>query len=311
MKLGLWRARAFVDGVRVDGSWEGYDLAARKHLGRFRMEHAARTALPPWRVAPPQDAAEIHYLTGFAHWSLTVFGIYSLLLHSRVPIRPVIHDDGSLEPEIVDLILRVLPHARIVRERDALEPLQAFLPPDKFPTLWSIRAKFPLHRKIMDAHASSPGWKLFLDSDMFFYQSPEFLLDWLRSPGPACCMYDIQSAYGYSPDLLRSLADAPLPRLVNTGICGLDRDAVDWQRLEHATRTLVEREGLLFYLEQALIAILFAGMPHQFAPREDYILCPIKDLVIPRPIGVMHHYVADSKRYMYIHAWKHVMRQVS
>lgn len=73
------------------------------------------------------------------------------------------------------------------------------------------RLEQPLLRKLTDFHAGSTGWKLFLDSDMLFFHQPSFLLDWLRNPQYPCYMVDIANYYGYSNELMVSLAQAPIP----------------------------------------------------------------------------------------------------
>ncbi|HXA13545.1 MAG TPA: glycosyl transferase family 2, partial [Opitutaceae bacterium] len=165
------------------------------------------------------------------------------------------------------------------------------------------RAHYPNLRKLTDVHAGASGWRLVLDSDMLFFRRPDFILDWLASPTRPLHMVDVQDSYGYSRSLLESLAGAPLPPRVNVGLCGLRSDALDWEKIESWCRRLIEAEGTSYYLEQALVAMLLAGHDCAVAPAEDYLLLPSED-ECRTPRAVMHHYVAQSKRGYFRHAWR-------
>jgi hypothetical protein len=116
------------------------------------------------------------------------------------------------------------------------------------------------------------------------------------------------NSYGYSDELIRSLLDAEMPSRVNTGICGLNRDEVDWEQLEAWCKTLLARAGLNHFLEQTLTAMSLAGKERVVAPREDYVVFPEREEA-RRPRAVMHHYVADSRFYYYRYGWRHVARK--
>jgi len=165
------------------------------------------------------------------------------------------------------------------------------------------RAHYPNLRKLTDVHAGAHGWRLVLDSDMLFFRRPDFLLAWLAAPDRPLHMVDVQDSYGYSRARLESLAGAPLPLRLNVGLCGLRSDALDWEKLEFWCRRLIEAEGTSYYLEQALVAMLLAGRDCAVAPAGDYLLLPPED-ECRAPRAVMHHYVAQSKRGYFRHAWR-------
>jgi len=165
-------------------------------------------------------------------------------------------------------------------------------------------AAYPNIRKLTDVHVGSRGWKLVLDSDMLFFRRPEFLLAWLAAPTRPLHLVDVQESYGYSRALMRSLAGRPIPPLVNVGITGLASGSLDWERLERWCRELIAAEGTSYYLEQALIAMLVAGQLCAVAPAADYIVLPT-ETECRNPRAVLHHYVADSKRWYFRETWKH------
>ena len=188
--------------------------------------------------------------------------------------------------------------------------LDRHLPEVRFPELRARRLTYPHLRKLTDIHCWRQGWTLVLDSDMLFFREPRFLFDWLAGPSQACHMLDVFPAYGYSTHLMQELCGHPIPSLVNVGLCGLRSDAIDWDMLERWCKELVAREGMSPFLEQAMIAMLFAEKPRAEASMSDYRVLP--DLREGRePSAVLHHYVTKSKRAYFQHGWQRVQERGS
>ena len=121
-----------------------------------------------------------------------------------------------------------------------------------------------------------------------------------------CYMQDVKRSYGYSDELMRSLARGDIPDAVNVGLCGLESSLIDWERLEHQCRAMIDREGAHYLQEQALTALLLTGRSAIALPRRDYIVLP--SLSEGRnPTAVMHHYVAHSKRSYFQYGWQRVL----
>lgn len=273
------------------------------------MEKAA-SRLTPVPNCTDQVPLDVHFLTGRRFWYQTCFCMYSMIRHSEISLRPVIHDDGTLSRRYADCILKIFPNARIIFAGEAEACLDDHLPHSKFPTLRQRRLLLPLMRKLLDVHAGSSGWKLFLDSDMLFYRRPTFLLEWLQTPARPCHMVDVGRAYGYSEQLMTSLTQAIIPERLNSGICGLNSGALDWEQLEFWCGTMLEREGSSYYQEQALTAMLMASKPCAVVPAKDYVVLPAYEEVM-NPQAVLHHYVAECKVWYFRHAWKHILQQPS
>lgn len=282
----------------------GGPLALRAtERGRAEMEAAAarlpRLALPP----PPAGHASLHLLTGARFWWQTAFCLRSFALAAGRQVEVEIHDDGTLDDthhaRLADLGLPVRFHAHA----DMLRRLEALLPANRFPTLRERWQNYPHIRKLIDVHLGRPGWKLVLDSDLLFFRRPDFILSWLAAPDRPLHAVDCVESYGYSRPLLQSLAPAPLPHLLNVGLCGLRGEDLDWERLEHASATLIRAEKTNYYLEQALVALLAAGRDCAVAPAADYVTLP-SPAEIAAPRAVMHHYVDTAKRGYFGHAWR-------
>lgn len=276
------------------------------HRGLLQMEQAA-SSLKPIDLASSLNSLEVYFLTGRKYWYQTCFCAYSMLQQAQTNLRFVIYNDGTLEQSHKEEITRIFSNAEIVEPESVEARLEQYLPASKFPFLRERRLKQPLLRKLTDFHGGSQGWKLFLDSDMLFFRAPTFLLDWLKSPQEPCYMVDVKKAYGYSDDLMFSLAKAEIPDLVNIGILGLKSEDIDWEKIEIWLRTLIEQEGTHYNVTQGLTAMLLAGKPCAVAPVQEYVVMPEREEAIA-PKAILHHYVADSKSWYFRYGWKHIVQ---
>lgn len=278
----------------------------RTRQGRCAMEQTAFT-LPLLSAQTKGAPLTLYIMTGGRFWYQTVFCLWTFARQSHRALAPVIIDDGSLTPVQSDALLRLFPSTRILRREDNLSRLESLLPQKKFPVLHDRWHHYPHIRKIIDVHLGSSGWKLVLDSDLLFFRNPGFLLDWLASPSRPLHAVDCTESYGYSRSLMESLVGAPIPALVNVGLCGLRSDDIDWQQLESWCGAMIAREKTHYYLEQALVAMLAARQqPCAVAPAHDYLTLPPKKEAL-HPTAVMHHYVASAKRWYFQTAWRHAM----
>lgn len=248
-------------------------------------------------------------MTGREHWHMTAFCAFSLLQQTGANLIPTILDDGSLGPEELGQLRRILPQSKFLSRNECECRLNAALPASRYPSLHTLRSKLPLMRKLMDLHAGWAGWKLFLDSDMLFHHEPRWMLEWLRSPQYPTYMWDYQNSYGYSEALLATALGKPMPPMVNTGFCGLRSDAVDWDRLEYWAHTLYEAEGVNHFTEQCLTAMAMAENGSQPAPRE-YLIWP-DERETRNPTAVMHHYVAESRTWYLVYGFPDLLKKMS
>jgi hypothetical protein len=297
--LHLWHrpVNRLRDSLRNGGPWE----EQRTESGRLAMEAAARNlpALPPAGGA----AVELHLLTGRRFWYQTAFCLWSFAREAGRPVAPVIYDDGTLAAEHREPLLRLFPATRFIPQAETIARLEAHLPRSRFPVLRERWDNYPNIRKLIDPHLARSGWKLVIDSDLLFFRRPDFLLAWLDEPTRPLHAVDCETSYGYSRPLMTELAGQPVAELVNVGLTGLPGEDLDWGQLEHWCRTLIERERTNYYLEQALVAMMVANRVCAIAPAADYVTLP--RLPEARECrAVMHHYVAESKRWYFQHCWK-------
>jgi len=277
----------------------------RTKRGQSEMELAAyRLPLPANLSGSP---LEVHLLTGRRFWYQTAFCLWTFASQSGRPLCPVIYDDGTLAAEHTEHLARLFPAARFVPSAQTLTRLEACLPVAKFPHLRERWLHYPNLRKLTDPHLGSKGWKLVMDSDLLFFRNPELLVNWLNAPDKPLHAVDVANAYGYSDALLSTLCRASLPQRLNVGLCGLRSEDLDWDQIEYFCRTLIAAERTNYYLEQALVALLLAGRECTITPKEDYVTLPLPpEAEICH--AVMHHYVADSKRWYFQRNWRHCLR---
>jgi hypothetical protein len=274
--------------------------------GRREMARAA-AHLPTSSGQPAEELPEIHFLTGNRFWFQSAFCLHSLQQRAATIFRVVFHDDGSLRASQRSRLEQLFPQAKIVTRAENDERLRVWLPPGKFPVLNERRRRYPNILKLTDIHAGRSDWRVAMDSDMLFFRRPDFLLHWLSAPDRPLHLVDIANAYGYSLSLMESLAGSPIPHRVNVGIAGLRSDQIDWEQLEFWCRRLIETEGTQYYLEQALVAMLVAKTPAAVTPERDYLVAPSQS-ECGQPTAVLHHYVADSKRWYFRDTWRTCVR---
>lgn len=281
----------------------------RDELARREMESSV-FCIPPlqWNVAQPTHS--IYFLTGKRFWYQTCLCAYSMAQHSDANLQLIIYDDGSLETAHIAELERIFPKVQVISVDEIEESISTHLPESRFPFLRERRRNYPNIRKLIDFHVGSKGWKLVLDSDMLFFRKPTLLLEWLAHPDRPCYMTDVVTSYGYSDSLMVSLANAPLPQLLNVGICGLDSSTLNWEHLEYWCRILIERERTHYYLEQALVAMIVAGKSCTVASADQYIVMPNREEV-RKPKAILHHYVADSKPWYFRYGWRQALKAVA
>lgn len=249
---------------------------------------------------------EVSFLTGKKYWHQTVFCAYSLQKHSPNPIRFIFYDDGSFTPELVRQYQAQIPISQFITLSEIEARLALTLPKEKYPYLHHKREVYKHIRKLTDVYAGNQGWKLMLDSDMLFIQSPKLMLQWLQNPSEPFHILDSETSYGFSLQIMGDLANASIKEKINVGALGLHSSMVDFDKLEYWAKTLETNHGTSYYLEQALSAMLIGNQVCTVGPSIDYIVYPTQNQVEIKA-GVLHHYVDVSKKWYFQTAWKYFM----
>jgi len=260
------------------------------------------------RIAlPHQGGFTINVLTGARYWDQTVGCLWTLFHQSgrTFPVR--ILDDGSLLPQNIEVLSRLSPEFDVQREATSLERMNRLLPELRFPTLHRLWQEYKHIRKLTDGHLGQPGLNVVLDSDMLFHRRPDALLDYLAAPDGALAMRDCQESYGYPRSVLSGLTGAPVPEAVNVGLVALHSESIRWPDVEQWARTLIDRHGRSYFLEQALVAMWLSTTPHSLLPRDSHAVIAEPDDRIESTAQLVH-YVHASKRQYFDRDWQAVFR---
>jgi hypothetical protein len=267
----------------------------------MEMEKAAST-IPS--IPTREKVFELWFLTGKRFWYQTAFCAWTFAQHSQANISLNLIDDGTLQEAHIEQLRRIFHQVSVVKGSDVQQKNEQLLPFAKYPILRQRWLDYINIRKLTDIHLGSSGKKLVLDSDMLFFKRPDMLLQWLEAKTPSLLhMVDCVESYGYSRVLMEQLAGGALPQKLNVGICGLKSEWLDWDEIEFWCRTLLEKEGTNYYLEQALVAMLSVRHSRTEVSAADYITFPTREQVSKR-VGVLQHYVADSKLDYFQGAWR-------
>lgn len=271
------------------------------------MEKAAAeicNARPRLVASESAQPLSVWFLTGTRFWYQSFFCAYSLALASQRRITVGLVDDGTLTPGQNCLFRQVFPHGKTIWRSEVAESIDTMIPRQSHPTLRQRWDDYVNIRKLTDIHLCDPGRKLVLDSDMLFFNRPNELLDWYDSGASTVLfMKDCVESYGYSRGLMTNLCGAEIPVALNVGVCGLESSLIDWTEIEHWCHTFQTMEGTSYFLEQAICAMLGARRGATVLSSDNYIVLPTEHQVTNR-IGVLQHYVADSKIYYFRDAWK-------
>lgn len=281
----------------------GYFNYCKMMAARRRMEQAS-LKLPP--VISASDGLPIYFLTGKNYLYQTLFCIYSLILVANVEFRFILVDDGSFNEELIARIKKQLPGADIVTKENIAQNLRKVIPAEQYPCLHHKRSVYPHIKKLTDIHSlPHDGWKLVLDSDMLFWNTPVELIDWLKNPTTPIHMIDCEESYGYSMSLMEDISGKSIQPLINVGVIGLNSNDISWYDVENWIKALEAKEGTSYYLEQALTAMLIRNRCSTVLEASNYIVNPNTN-AIKNQQGILHHYVDISKDGYYKTSWENI-----
>ena len=251
-----------------------------------------------------QNGYPVYFLTGKKYIHQTLFCIRSLVQKSSANYHFVLIDDGSFDLPLIGRLKIQLPDATLVFSADIDKYLEINLPANLYPNIHRKRSIYPHLKKLTDIHIL-PGnsWKIVLDSDMLFWDEPKEILNWLENPDRPIHMVDCTENYGYSNRLMKKLAKAEMPRMLNVGIIGLNSGHIGWDLIEYWIGELENQEGASYYLEQALSAMLIVETPSVVLSAANYVVNPPSGSITSGH-DVLHHYVDVSKKVYFSSAWK-------
>jgi len=164
-------------------------------------------------------------------------------------------EDGSMPAEGAWELRRLFPRLEIISRSRADEEIHPVLA--RLPLCTEFRATNALALKLFDMPHFAPGRKfLLLDSDVLFFQRPQELLNWAASDEAGCWFNrDVAESSLVSPKEARQQLGVTLWPQVNSGLCCLDKSAIDLSFCEKVLAETSIRRGHFWRMEQTLFAL--------------------------------------------------------
>jgi len=279
----------------------GYLAYQRMLKGQAHMIKESQH-LPP--IVSYTNGLAIYFLTGKKYLHQTLFCAFSLTKACKENFQFILVDDGSFNQDLIANVKQQMPNVKLVLKNEIENNLKLKLPTDEYPFLHQKRKIYPHIKKLTDIHTIDDNpFKLVLDSDMLFWNEPTKLIDWLKNPNGCLYMLDSEESYGYDKSLMASLCGYDIPKSVNVGAFGINSSIINWQKVEIWSKTLEEKQGASYFLEQALSAMLISKEIKTVLDKGEYIVNPEEDIINLNE-DKLHHYVDLSKQYYFETAWK-------
>ena len=217
---------------------------------------------------------------------------YALAAQSR--FNWIIHDDGSLTVNDVQLIGRLVPFARVIDRRSADARFEQEY--RRFPKIGEYRRNQVMALKLVDVRIWAGSARIgYMDSDICFSAYPGIFLKALNGEIKGSLFNrDIQDAYVLDrKEIGRRLGVAPYPR-VNAGLWVMDRDAIDLDTIEKWLNDPGLRDCLFAYtLDQTFVSMLGVlssdGISHLPPEYDVDLLKPIEGSVSKHYVGAIRH----------------------
>jgi len=209
---------------------------------------------PYW--SEPAGTVPVHVLTGENDWRLSAWMLASFFHFTERAWPIVFHDDGTLSHDARATLGELFPEAELKTRAEADAIMGRVL--RAYPFCEEYRRTHPLALKIFDVpHTASSDRFFLIDSDVLFFQRPAEILAWADAPERAECWFneDVQEAALLSAGEAREELDVKLWSRVNSGLCLINRSAIDLELCDRALATTSILRGPIWRIEQTLFAL--------------------------------------------------------
>jgi hypothetical protein len=211
---------------------------------------------PFWSETPSK--VPVHLLTGANDWRLAAWMLASWFQFSEHAWPVVIHDDGTLPPEAVDTLCKLIATVRIITRAEADAALDKHL--RAYPFCQDYRRMHPLALKIFDIPFYTETERfLMLDSDVLFFKYPREIIEWATGDTDDCWFNeDVQEGSLISAGEARTDLGVKIWPRVNSGIGLVYKPVLD---LDFIDRVLAETSilrGHIWRVEQTLYMLCAA-----------------------------------------------------
>ena len=208
---------------------------------------------PFWNQTP--QSVPVHVLTGEKDYLLCAWMLASWFHFTEETWRVFIHDDGTLPEAARELFRKLFTNARIIPRDEADTRMDKVLAP--YPFCHDYRNKHPLALKIFDFPTFTDSDRFIaLDSDVLFFNYPREIMEWVSTKKAECWFNeDVAEGSLITPDNARTDLGVKLWRKVNSGLCLINKAAIDFEFCERALGETSILKGHIWRVEQTLFAL--------------------------------------------------------
>lgn len=206
----------------------------------------------------PNDAeipVSVHLLVSSKTWRMGLLSALSLEFFSGQRWRLFVHEDGSLDESARNAIESKLPGVRFVLRSEADATVAAFY--KDFPACLRNRSRHNLFLKFFDPYVFAPCDKyLILDSDLFFYDKPEALLNWANGTQNTCYYNrDVKEVYSSPREKIEEALGIKLWESFNSGLVCFPKEAMNLPLSEKFLLHFEDKANHSQFFEQTLYAL--------------------------------------------------------
>lgn len=243
-------------------------------------------------AGPEEIPVSVHLLVSSKTWRMGMLAALSLEFFSGKRWRLFIHEDGSVDADAREEILRHLPGARFVSRAEADEAARRVL--GGHPACLRNRSRHNLFLKFFDPIAFVPGDKfLVLDADLFFFRRPDFLLDWSEGAERTCHYnFDVKEVYALPRADIEAALGVKLWERFNSGLLCMCREAIDLDLAERLLGAFESTAPHPQFFEQTLYALCASAHGRGGPLPPEY---EITWNLFRRRESVCRHYVGPAK----------------
>lgn len=185
-------------------------------------------------------AAPVHTLICKAHLGFGIPCLRSLVRCSAEPLNLVVHEDGSLGPDDIEVLHREFQGCKVIRREEANEGCSQFL--SKYPAIAAARKMLPHVIKLIDINIAPQRDAItrYVDSDVFFFKTftklfPDQTMS-VTDQFNGVFSLDSHSSFGARVSDFWPVGPLTLTKRLNSGLFWVKRNTIDFDRMEFLFR---------------------------------------------------------------------------
>jgi hypothetical protein len=216
-------------------------------------------------IAAGHGNIELRMLLHKARFLEGAWALYSFLRFACIPIRVVVHSDGSLDTGSADMLRRIFVGCTVLDRATADLQVLERLNKNGLDLCAELRKRLILALKLLDFYClGEASTYIVLDSDVLTFQHPQELVEAksLGATTPHIFSQDNNDqSYPLPADVLQGRAKTVVLKRLNSGLLRIERSGLDLHDIEDClreTNLLTDPQSILRYVEQGVYACCLA-----------------------------------------------------